>query len=131
MATKTKKRPVSQLNLWIRMGDASEYENHGQDDCALADHIFEHRINADDIRWLNCPRNPQKYAEKNKLCYLPRAGFIVTNSNLQDNNYVSCYWGDDEGNLVQPLTKAEQKSLVARLKRLEADNDPDDYDNLT
>jgi hypothetical protein len=104
------------LYLWLRCGDGGEYENFGQDEIALVDALYELNFDPADIRWINCPRNPVAYAKKYKLTYLPPVGF---NTELhQGNNYISLYWGDKEGNLLQPLTKKEQKFIVARLRKL-------------
>ena len=100
--------------LWIRIGDSGEYENFGSDFSALADNVFENRISSN-IDWLICPRNPESYAKKHGLHYLPRVGFI---SEL--GTHVSLFWSDEDGDgPFQPLTKAEQKDLVERLKKLE------------
>lgn len=111
------------LYLWLRIGDNDEYDDFGQDESALADALYEARIRSEDIDWLHCPRNPTD--PKNHGFYLPRAGFVTPT--YGGDNYVSLYWGDEDGNLRQPLTKTDQREIVSRLKRLEED---DGYDDL-
>ena len=103
--------------LWLRLGDAAEYQEFGQDISALVDELFEHRIDAGKISWLKCPRNPEAYAKKNKLTYLPPSGFIAPC--YEGQNYVSLFWSDKTGEGPwQPLTRSEQKIIVDRLDRL-------------
>mgnify|MGYP000425997856 CR=1 FL=1 len=113
----TKRHSVSQrldLALWSKVGDG-EYENHGTDFSALAEALYVSSIQSDDVLWLSTPRNPTN--KKNYKHYLPRAGFVTLF--YDGDNYVSLYWGDKDGNLVQPLTLQDRDDLLTRLRKLE------------
>lgn len=102
------------LYLFVAIGEGGESENFGQDSSAAVDYLFESMISSQGIVWFDCPYHVQSYAKKHKLHYLPSVGFT---SSL--GTHVAIYWGDEDENVVHPLTKAEQKYVVKELSKLE------------
>lgn len=86
--------------LWLRIGDGGEYEKFGDDFDALADALYEGSVPADGFAW--------------------RAdGTGFETPNYPGQNYVSLFWGDEQGNLVEPLSIDERRDVEARLRKLE------------
>lgn len=74
------------MNLWLRLGDVSEYEQFGDDFAALALALYDANIKPDDIRPCN-------------------GGF--TTPYYDAHNWVSLFWGDGDANLIRDLTPDE------------------------
>ncbi len=111
--TTTKQRKQPTLNLWCCVGEGSEGENFGQDMSALADYLYECRIDFADIhgQWFNSPRRPSAYAERHKLHVVPSTGFLT-----EARTEVSLFWGDDEGTtMIQSLSKPERNELETEM----------------
>jgi hypothetical protein len=108
------KKNKPQLDLYVSYGDGVS-ENWGQDFHAFADDLHEHLVDPDTLEWFPCPRNPQEYARKHDLRHIPIAGFRCSRY-----DEVAVYWGDEEGNIVHPLTAEEQQELGALLRKLSA-----------
>jgi len=85
----TMKKQTKQRHLWVRTGDACEYESVGSDLDAVALHLAE----------AGC-RTPFSWNETGFQC----AGF-------EADNHVSCFWGDSDAGFEKPLTKAEREAV--------------------
>ena len=72
--------------LWLRVGDAGDYENFGDDLAALLDYLNE--LNVGTVTgWIDAG---------------PGVGFATPNYHGHD--FVSLFWGDDRADLVRPWT---------------------------
>lgn len=77
------------LFVWVRLGDACEYEKH--DDVSSAAAVLHEASVKGPLRQGN---RGQVFAD----------GF-------EAENYISLFWGDDEGDFVKNLTKGEIKMI--------------------
>lgn len=84
--------------LWVRVGDAGEYESFGDDLDALVDYLNELQVGTV-TGWVDTG---------------PGVGF--TTPNYHGLDFISCFWGDADGNLVAPLTCLEANQLTGRLE---------------
>lgn len=84
--------------LWIRVGDAGEYESFGDDFDALTDTLYEASVVADDIVWI----------EKG-----------LQTSNYPGQDYISLFWGDGRSEPIRDLTFEERRMVVSNLRNLE------------
>jgi len=80
--------------LWTRVGDCGEYESWGDDLAALLDYLNELHVGQVD-HW--------------------RPGGLET-CNYWSYDYISIYWGDPDGNLIDDLTTAERTIVEAGLE---------------
>jgi len=85
--------------LWLRMGDAADYEEYGHDLLAIAEELFEFGIEEIEGR-----------AEFGK--------FGVEAPGFKGYNYISLYWGDEEGNAYRPITNREIAKINTYLSKL-------------
>ena len=83
--------------LWVRVGDAGEYESFGNDLDALLDYLNDLSVGQVD-HWIDSG---------------PGVGFATPNYHGYD--FISCYWGDANANLVRPLNGAERAAAEAGL----------------
>lgn len=98
--------------LWLRMGDAAEYEPHleiasAADDIAIIIHEYcslhgeDHEIAIDLLR----PRRG-----KGGITGFEMPGF-------HGYNYISIFWGDDEAQIARGLTDEEWYEFVSRVEK--------------
>ena len=78
--------------IWMRLGDACEYEDH-DDLQSVADVLIEHGV---------------RHVER-----IPRYG--VTALGFEAQNYISLYWGRDATEPVRSLSKNELSDLLKLL----------------
>jgi hypothetical protein len=84
--------------LWLRVGDAGEYENFGDDFDALLEYLNE--LNVGSVTgWIDGG---------------PGVGFATPNYHGYD--FVSVFWGDAQADLVRPLNDAERAAVEAGLE---------------
>ncbi len=79
--------------LWLRVGDGGDYDEYGSNMFAVASALTNYDLGG------NIAARP--------------GGF--TSGNYQGDNYVSLYWGDDEGNLDRSLTDDEFEELINQI----------------
>lgn len=77
------------MKLWIRLGDAGDYQAFD----SLADAIdYLNELSAGEIfDWTTGPMG---------------VGFDT--ANYWGEDFISCFWGDDEANLIRPLDHGER-----------------------
>jgi len=86
------------LKVWMRVGDADEYHSFDSVDEA-AEELAE--------LWSALGYPPP---QPNRIVRAKHSGVVgvdVTDSDLQGENAVSLYWGDDDANLETPLSDSE------------------------
>ena len=84
--------------LWLRVGDAGNYENFGDDLAALLDYLND--LNAGTVTgWIDAG---------------PGVGFATPNYHGHD--FISLFWGDAHADLVRPLDNAERAAVEAGLE---------------
>jgi hypothetical protein len=79
--------------LWVRVGDAGDYEPCGDDLDALIDYLNELGIGQVD-HWIDAG---------------PGIGFATPNYHGHD--FISLFWGDADANLVRRLNR-EERAIV-------------------
>jgi hypothetical protein len=85
------------MSLWIRCGDADNYNDFGIDFAAAADYLDMLGVTGSLVR---C----NKYG--------------VTASGFAGHNYISLFWGDNEAQPGREVTNAELADLNAHLRGL-------------
>jgi len=85
---------------WLRIGDAGEYESFGDDLDAMAGMVSEFLFSND--------------AEDQQPKWCPGRFEI---GGFTGHDYISCFVGDADANLVRSLMKAEQLVFETALKR--------------
>jgi hypothetical protein len=88
---------MRQQRLWIRVGDAGEYESLDSLDDAL-DYLNELSVGQVD-RWIDGG---------------PGVGFATPNYHGYD--FISLFWGDDDANLIRALDGQERAAVEAGLE---------------
>ena len=83
--------------LWVRVGDAGDYNAFGDDFTALVDYLNELSVGQVE-QWIDRGFG---------------IGFITPNYHGRD--LVSLFWGDREGNLVRPLNINEREIIETGL----------------
>jgi hypothetical protein len=84
--------------LWLRVGDAGNYENFGDDLAALLDYLND--LNAGTVTgWIDAG---------------PGVGFATPNYHGYD--FISLFWGNAQADLVRPLNHAERAAVEAGLE---------------
>jgi hypothetical protein len=86
-------------HLWMRLGDAGEYDDFGQDFDAAALAAYVHGIR--------------------HVRYWQEHGFQTRH--FTGGNYVSLYWGDDNAQMVCRLSLAERANFNRALKQVAND----------
>lgn len=76
-------------NLWLRIGDGGEYEHYGQDFSAAAGVLREFGA------------SPPLYWR----------GMGFECDQFRGNDYVSCFWGDDDAQPIRDLDREEREAL--------------------
>ena len=84
--------------LWLRVGDAGDYENFGDDFDALLEYLNELHVGSV-TGWIDGG---------------PGVGFATPNYHGYD--FVSLFWGDAQADLVRPLDDAERTAVAAGLQ---------------
>ena len=84
--------------LWLRVGDAGEYESFGDDLDALLDHLNELGVGTV-TGWIDAG---------------PGVGFETPNYHGYD--FISLFWGDAHADLTHPLRAAERAVVEAGLE---------------
>ena len=84
--------------LWVRVGDAGEYESFGDDLDAVLDWLNELRA-GEVTGWVN-----------------HGIGVGVETVNYWGYDFVSFYWGDADANLVRELDSEERAAVEAGLE---------------
>jgi len=79
------------MKLWYRLGDAGEYETADEDFDALGLALFEAGVRGADI---------DSWTELG----LRAPGF-------EGQNYISLYWGDDEGGPLRALDEHDRRNV--------------------
>ena len=94
--------------LWVRMGDASEYEDYGMDFDAVAEALADVCACGD--------RLGGGVVEVPIIERGPHYGIVIP-GHFMGFDYVSLYWGDDGANGVCELTDAELDALREAVAR--------------
>jgi hypothetical protein len=84
------------ITLWARVGDSGEYEEFSDLD-KLINHFNPLSVGRV-THWINSG---------------PGVGF--TTENFHGYDFISCYWGDDNADLIRPLDNAERRRLESEL----------------
>jgi hypothetical protein len=84
--------------LWLRVGDAGDYENFGDDFAALLDYLNDLNVGTA-TDWIDAG---------------PGVGFVTPNYHGYD--FISLFWGDAQANLVRPLNHTERAAVEAGLE---------------
>jgi hypothetical protein len=102
MAKKKKQKTNVISALWVRVGDAGNYEGFASlSDAAedVGESLAMMEMDVEEIHW---------HRDGTGLEIVP---------DFTRNNYISAYWGDKEANLVAGLTKKEQGQFNVAMKR--------------
>lgn len=83
------------LLLWLRLGDASDYESSHSIECSLLAECFQRGDSF--AGWVEAG-----------LCVAPH---------YLGQNYISLYWGDADANLVRELDTAERLAVERLIRR--------------
>ena len=83
------------MNLWIRMGDNSDYENFGADLFDLVDSLKEYNLG--------------KF-----LFWRINGGFET--ENFQGGNYISIFWGNNNAQFEEEITKFQREAIEVAIK---------------
>ena len=84
--------------LWLRVGDAGDYENFGDDLAALLDYLNELRA-GEVTGWV-----------------LGGIGVGLETVNYWGYDFVSLFWGDSNANLIRALDDQERAAVEAGLE---------------
>lgn len=101
--------------LWLRLGDAGEYEDFGQDMAAVAETCAMAGVRS--IRRLirtdkaNAPHRLDR-AAVNEYRGVAADGF-------EGDNYISLYWGDADANMTRGLSVSEMQEFADGLQPTE------------
>lgn len=83
--------------LWIRVGDAGDYQSHG-DIYSAVDDLNAYEV-GEIVKWIDGG---------------PGVGFAT--ENYYGYDFVSCFWGDDKANLICGLNADERAYLENNLQ---------------
>jgi len=86
--------------LWVRVGDAGEYESFGEDLLALCEYLNDCRAGRI-TGWVD-----------------HGAGVGIETANYWGNDFISLFWGDANANLLRPLTRGERAVVEASLEEV-------------
>jgi hypothetical protein len=85
-------------HLWVRVGDAGDYEHFGDDLLALIDYLNELQV-GNVTSWIDAG---------------PGVGFSTPNYHGLD--FISLFWGDAQGNFCSALDGSERADVEASLE---------------
>jgi hypothetical protein len=88
---------IQDCRLWVRVGDAGEYEPFDDLDVALC---YLNELNAGNVTaWIDGG---------------PGIGFETPNFHGYD--FISCFWGDADANLIRQLNAMERAAVESSLE---------------